>query len=509
MTTSLHPAIDPSRWVPLTATPWVNRFATELPEGTFYTRQPGEPLPSPRMLHWNPTVAALIGWPAAIPPESAEHWTSAFAGSSLIPGSDPLAAVYAGHQFGHYVPQLGDGRALLLGEIQSPTGEGWQLQLKGAGRTPYSRMGDGRAVLRSSIREYLASEAMAGLGIPTTRALCLVGSRQQPVYRETVETAAVVTRVAPTFIRFGSFEYHYHKGDHAALAQLVEFTIAHYFPVCQGLTGPERIEAFLADVVERTARLVGDWQAVGFAHGVLNTDNMSILGLTLDYGPFGMMEAFDPGYICNHSDDRGRYAFNQQPAVGYWNLTRLAMALSALLDTDSQQRALDRYAPVLTEHLHARILAKLGLQHPSLDEDDAPFIKALFGWMARHRVDYTRTFRAMAHFNPEGDNSALLNGFAPGLADDPWFAQYAARLRQEARPLVERQQAMNRANPKFILRNYLAQQAIDETTRHGTTVMLERLLTVLAHPFDEHPGYDDLAAEPPEWGRHLNISCSS
>ena len=246
------------------------------------------------------------------------------AGNCLLPGMDAIAALYAGHQFGHYVPQLGDGRAILLGEVVNRAGERWEIQLKGAGRTPFSRGGDGRAVLRSSIREFLCSEAMHALGIPTTRALAIVGS-DHPVYREDEETAALVTRLAPSFVRFGSFEVFYYRNQIDALRRLADYVIARDYPELAALADP--YPAFLREVALRTAELMAQWQAVGFSHGVMNTDNMSILGLTLDYGPFGFLDAFDPGFVCNHSDTHGRYAYDQQPDVAAWNLTRLAQAL--------------------------------------------------------------------------------------------------------------------------------------------------------------------------------------
>lgn len=301
----------------LTNLNFTNRYA-RLP-AAFYTRQAAAPLPAPYLVSFNPAAAALID----LHPDAAqlENVAEMLTGNLPLPGQDSLAALYSGHQFGIYVPQLGDGRALWLGEIRTANGEHWELQLKGSGLTPYSRMGDGRAVLRSSIREYLCSEAMAGLGIPTTRALSITGS-DEPVYRETPETAAVVLRMAPSFIRFGSFEVFYYRNQHDLLRMLADFVIDTYYP--QGRAAANPYLYLLEQAVERTARLIAQWQAVGFCHGVMNSDNMSILGLTMDYGPFGFLDAFDPGHICNHSDHGGRYAYDQQPQIGLWKRNRNA-----------------------------------------------------------------------------------------------------------------------------------------------------------------------------------------
>jgi serine/tyrosine/threonine adenylyltransferase len=296
----------------------------------FYHLQPAEALETPSLLAWNEALAKHMGLP--------QHWSDEekaafFSGKASIPGSEPASFVYAGHQFGVFVPQLGDGRALWLGEVTAPNGQTWELQLKGSGRTPFSRMGDGRAVLRSSIREWLCSEAMSGLGIPTTQALALVGS-PQPVYRETIETAAVLTRVAPSFFRFGSVEYFARTGQPETVHALLAFMMTHY--ASEHLNEKEPVANWFKALCQQTARLMVQWQAVGFCHGVMNTDNFSLLGLTLDYGPFGFMEAFNPNHVCNHSDHSGRYAFAQQPAVGYWNLQQLGSAL-LLSETLSQE----------------------------------------------------------------------------------------------------------------------------------------------------------------------------
>ncbi|TXT25901.1 MAG: hypothetical protein FD134_776 [Gallionellaceae bacterium] len=352
-----------------------NTFA-RLPD-VFHTRLAPTPLPEPYLVSFNPDAATLIG----LSTEESKRldFPEYFSGNRLLPGSEPLAMLYAGHQFGYYVPQLGDGRAILLGEIRNG-GECWDMQLKGAGQTPYSREGDGRAVLRSSIREYLCSEAMHGLGIPTTRALCIVGS-DAPVYREKVETAAVLTRLAPSHVRFGSFEVFYYRRQDAHIATLADYVIARHFPHLEGQA--DRHARFFGEVAARTARLMAHWQAVGFAHGVMNTDNMSILGLTFDYGPFGFMERYDPAFICNHSDTGGRYAFYQQPQIGQWNLAALAQALTPLVAADKLNEILDGYGQAYWAQLTALMRQKLGLLQSQ--EGDIELAGALLDMMRAAR----------------------------------------------------------------------------------------------------------------------------
>jgi uncharacterized protein YdiU (UPF0061 family) len=317
--------------------PLSNSFA-QLP-GTFYSRVRPTPFEQPaELIHFNTAAAELLDLDPAVADDPA--CVDVFSGRQLLPGADPLAMLYAGHQFGHYVPQLGDGRAIILGETTNRQQARWEIQLKGCGQTPYSRDGDGRAVLRSTIREYLCSEAMHGLGIPTTRALCITGSREE-VYREQIETGAMLTRLAPSHVRFGSFEVFFYRNRHDALQTLADYVIATHYPELQDTEQP--YVALLQAVVDKTANLLAQWQAVGFAHGVMNTDNMSVLGLTLDYGPFGFMEAYDPGLVCNHSDHHGRYAFDQQPQVALFNLSCLAQTLLPLVDVEAARAALEAY----------------------------------------------------------------------------------------------------------------------------------------------------------------------
>jgi hypothetical protein len=446
------------------------------------------------------------------------------AGNRPLPGGTTIAMLYSGHQFGVYVPQLGDGRAILIGQVRGTPGKAgrgelWELQLKGAGRTPYSRFGDGRAVLRSTIREYLCGEAMHGLRIPTTRALCIVGS-PEPVQRETVETAAVLCRMAPSHLRFGNFEVFYYRNQHDKLGPLADYVIREYYPpltlpsphATRGERG-KMYASWLTEVVERTARLIAQWQAVGFCHGVMNSDNMSILGLTLDYGPYGFIDAFDAHYVCNHSDETGRYAYDQQPGIAHWNCSRLLQATLPLLDENPDKAIevahgiLERFAAVYVPDNLRRWRAKLGLREER--ETDAALVDALLGILHRSKADFTRTFRLLADVCSDAASIAAVRDCILDVAAfDAWLADYRARLAQEQSDDAERAARMKRVNPKFVLRNHLAQRAIDQA-REGDYAEIERLRALLARPFDEHPGMDDYAAPPPPDVARVEVSCSS
>ncbi|HEV6967626.1 protein adenylyltransferase SelO [Roseateles sp.] len=484
---------------PLDGLAWTNRFAALGPD--FFTELPAQGLPDPHWVATSPVCAELLGWPAdwASRPEA----LAVFSGNGAWPGMQPLASVYSGHQFGVWAGQLGDGRALWLGEADTPAGP-QEMQLKGAGRTPYSRRGDGRAVLRSSIREFLCSEAMAALGVPTTRALCITGSRL-PVIRETVETAAVVTRVAPSFIRFGHFEHFAHHGQLEALRRLADFFIAHQAPECA--EAPEPVVALLRKVALQTADLVAQWQAIGFCHGVMNTDNMSMLGLTLDYGPFGFMDAFDPGHVCNHSDERGRYAYARQPAVAFWNLHALAQALLPLLpvgddkevqaSTERLLEAVEAFRDRFAAQMLARLRAKLGLAGE--DAGDQALADDLLRLMAASRADFTITFRRLSRALAEPE--PLRDLFIDREALDAWLARWRPRTAPDA------QARMLAVNPAVVLRNHLAEGAIRAAQQDDFTE-IERLLKVLGRPFDEPENPGD-AALPPDWAHSLEVSCSS
>ncbi len=478
---------------------WPNRMAALGP--TFGTALAAEPLPDPHWVARNDALAAELGWPA-------DGWTDAalsvLSGGTAWSGMQPFATVYSGHQFGVWAGQLGDGRALLLGELATPLGP-MEIQLKGGGLTPYSRMGDGRAVLRSSIREYLGSEAMHALGVPTTRALALTGSRL-PVRRERWETAAVVTRVAPSFLRFGHFEHFAHTArDPAALRQLADFALVHYFPEC--LDAAQPVAAMLSEVARRTAELIAQWQALGFCHGVMNTDNLSLLGLTIDYGPFGFLDSFDPGHVCNHSDHQGRYAFARQPGVAWWNLQALATALLPLLGDEPEAAselaldAIEPYRTTLAQALKSRMGAKFGLREQR-PEDEA-LIDGLLRLMAAERTDYTILFRRLT------DAGVARDLFIDRAAFDAWALRYAERLRIEGSIDAERAARMDAVNPKFVLRNHLAQGAITAAER-GDFSELERLLKVLSRPYDQQPEAPAAyAAFPPPGADQIEVSCSS
>lgn len=476
-----------------------NSFA-RLP-GVFYTRLAPQSLPEPYLVGFSQSAGALVG----IDTQKAQsvEFIDALAGNRKIAGSDPVAAVYSGHQFGVYVPRLGDGRALLLGEAIGPSGDHWELQLKGAGKTPYSRMGDGRAVLRSSIREFLGSEALHHLGIPTTRALAVVGS-DQPVIRETVETAAVVMRMSPSFVRFGSFEYFYWTQQYDALRQLADYVIARFYPECREAERPYL--AFIEQVARRTARLVAQWQGVGFCHGVLNTDNMSILGVTIDYGPFGFMDSFDGGFICNHSDVNGRYAYNMQPQIAHWNLYALGQALVALTeDVEATKTAIDAFLDEYSKAIDAVFRAKLGLatQQP----EDESLISGVMELLQATHTDWTIFWRALSNLKVDGSDQ-VRDLMVDRAAFDEWAERYRARLRAENSVDAERAQRMNRLNPKYILRNYLAETAIRQACG-GDCAEVAQLLKVLERPYDEQLGFESYAQEPPDWARTLELSCSS
>ena len=476
---------------------WHNRFL-QLGE-SFSSRLEPQALPAPYWISRNRALARELGleqeWF-----ESREA-LDAFTGNQVLPGSEPLASVYSGHQFGQWAGQLGDGRAILLGELQTPAG-GMEIQLKGAGKTPYSRMGDGRAVLRSSIREYLCSEAMHGLGIATTRALCLTGSDAR-VLREEIETAAVVTRTAPSFIRFGHFEHFSYTDQHAELKTLADFVIDSFYPACRDAVQP--YAALLQAVSERTARLMAAWQSVGFCHGVMNTDNMSILGLTIDYGPFQFLDAFDPGHVCNHSDNQGRYAYNKQPNIAYWNLFCLGQALLPLIDDQEQAlAALESYKTLFPEALEAKMRAKLGLS--DVQPNDKALVEATFKLLASNKVDYTIFWRRLGAFTPHSGHEALRDLFFDRESFNAWALHYSERIAPV--DAAFRADLMLKNNPKFILRNHLGEEAI-RAAKLKDFSGVNTLLKLLQTPFDEHPGLDAQAGFPPDWAASIEISCSS
>ena len=491
----------PSPSAPSLSLPWQKGFATL--GSDFYTELRPTPLPSPHWVGTSHSVAQLLGLPEGW--HQSEEALQALTGNQVLAGSTPLASVYSGHQFGVWAGQLGDGRAILLGELAG----GHEIQLKGAGRTPYSRMGDGRAVLRSSIREFLCSEAMHGLGIPTSRALCITGSPGL-VRREELETAAVVTRVAPSFVRFGHFEHFAANDQEEQLRTLADYVIDRYYPECRSpeATSPwggNPYAALLHSVSERTAQLMAQWQAVGFCHGVMNTDNMSILGLTLDYGPFQFLDAFVPGHICNHSDHHGRYAYNRQPNIAYWNLFCLAQALLPLIeDQDTALAALESYKTVFPDAFMAQMHKKLGLTQAQ-DSSEA-LVEPLLQLLAQNAVDYTIFWRRLSHAVAQGQFEPVRDLFADRAAFDTWLLSYSELLALEDKALAA--DLMLNSNPKFVLRNHLGEQAI-RAAKGGDFSELATLQRLLERPFDEHPGHEAYADFPPDWASSISISCSS
>ena len=399
----------------------------------------------------------------------------------------PISTGYAGHQFGYFVPQLGDGRSCLVGEISN-----YEVSLKGAGTSPFSRGADGRAVLRSSIREYLCSIAMEALNIPTTKALALVAS-DTAVYREHLENASIVTRVAESHIRFGHFEFFAANGQNENVKKLADFVIKHHMPEVD----KENYLDLFKEVVRSTALMIARWQAQGFAHGVMNTDNMSILGLTIDYGPFSFMETYNPGFICNHSDTQGRYSFEKQPSVALWNLHRLADALKSLVKETQLKDALSEYEPALVKEYSSLMRRKFGLLEVN-DEDNA-LINDFLELLYINKKDYHRSMRQLS----SGKEHSLGGNF------DSWFVRYKARLEKETSKISQRVALMQSVNPKYILRNYLAEIAIRKAEDLNEYDEIETLFQLLKKPFDSHEGYETYDSEPPEWAQNLELSCSS
>jgi uncharacterized protein YdiU (UPF0061 family) len=476
-----------------------NRFARL--GDAFSTEVLPEPLDEPRLVVASPAAMALLD----LDPVEADSavFAELFSGHKLWSDAEPRAMVYSGHQFGVYNPRLGDGRGLLLGEVVNAAGEHWDLHLKGAGQTPYSRMGDGRAVLRSSIREFLASEYMHALGIPTSRALCVTGS-STPVWREKQESGAMLLRLAPSHVRFGHFEYFYYTNQHERLKELGEHVLASHFPEC--LTAENPWAAMFREIVERNAELIAKWQAYGFCHGVMNSDNMSILGITFDYGPYAFLDDFDANHICNHSDDSGRYSFSNQVPIAHWNLSALAQALTPFVKVEQLRESLGLFLPLFQAHYQDLMRRRLGLS--TADERDAALIERLLQLMQTSAVDYNLFFRRLGEQAPAEAIKTRREDFVDLAGFDQWSQEYQARAAQEGGAQTERQARMHAVNPLYLLRNYLAQNAIS-AAEQGDYAPVRELHAVLSRPFEEQPGMQRYAERPPEWGKHLEISCSS
>jgi serine/tyrosine/threonine adenylyltransferase len=485
------------------------------------------PVAAPRLLAWSEPLARELGLDPALPTNPGT--AAVLGGNALWPGMAPYAANYGGHQFGHWAGQLGDGRAIVLGELVKPDGQTVEVQIKGAGPTPYSRRGDGRAVLRSSLREFLCSEAMHHLGVPTTRALSLVGTGDDVVRdmfydgNARPEPGAITCRVAPTFLRFGSFELPASRGDVPLLTTLVDDTLRQWFPdlLTHGTAAPA---ALLREVAGRTARLIAHWQAIGFVHGVLNTDNLSILGLTIDYGPYGFVEPLEFDWTPNTTDaHQRRYAFGNQPTIGLWNTARLGEALLPLLPSGDRdvEDALEHYRAEYARAVSDRFAAKLGLESLA-DDGDQRLVQDLFAWLGARKTDLTLFFRALcdaaeapepatlpatiaaACYEPTTDDH-----LAAGLA---WLRRWRQRLARETRPSAEIAASMRRHNPWFVLRNWIAHEAIVDAER-GDLARLHVLLKVLERPYEEQPGHEALARKRPRWADDqpgcAALSCSS
>ncbi|MFP7721666.1 protein adenylyltransferase SelO [Lysobacter sp. A3-1-A15] len=514
-----------------------NRFIDELPgdpeprnfirqvRGAAWSAVMPTPVCAPRVLAWSEDMARRLGFDDGDMQDPA--WAGVFSGNRLVPGMQPFAVNYGGHQFGHWAGQLGDGRAISLGEAVTAGGERWELQLKGAGPTPYSRGADGRAVLRSSIREFLCSEAMHHLGVPTTRALCLMGTGEQ-VERDMfydghpqMEPGAVVCRVAPSFIRFGTFELPASRGDTGLLRKLVDFTIDRDYPHLAGLpAGEVRDAAWFGEVCERTAGLMAEWMRVGFVHGVMNTDNLSILGLTIDYGPYGWIDNYDPAWTPNTTDaQHGRYRFGQQPQVAYWNLGRLAGALAPLFaDPAPLQEGLQRYVVAHTSAEREVIAGKLGLA--DCRDGDVDLMQDLRGLMAQAEVDMTLFFRGLMDVDSALPRLASVEEafYDPAKREQhapefvAWLGRLVARWADDPLPHAERRERMRLANPRYVLRNYLAQQAIDRA-HDGDLGGVHELLEVMRAPYDDQPRREAFARRRPDWARRKAgcsmLSCSS
>lgn len=480
-----------------------NNTYIDLPAEFYHIVKP-TPFKTPFMIALNQDAASLIELDTQ---QDSKVLAEYLCGKREIPGSQPLAMYYTGHQFGVYNRDIGDGRAILLGEVENSHGEKWDLHLKGAGRTAFSRQFDGRAVLRSTIREYLCSEAMYGLGIPTTRALCIIGSNET-VEREKTEPAAMMIRLARSHVRFGSFEGFYYSGQYENVRILADYVIDQHYPHLA--ERKDRYDHLLLEIAVRTASLIAGWQAVGFTHGVMNTDNMSVTGDTLDYGPFGFLDKFKFQYIPNHSDHFGRYSYTNQPQIGHWNLSKLVTCLSPVTSNGIKSEVLEEYKNTYMIEYLELMAKKLGFS--GFRSSDKKFIEDTLKLMENEGIDYTLFFRNLSDFDPN-DGSTENNFIRDLMADSEdvreWFVNYGSRLSEENVSLQERKERMDLINPVYILRNYIAENAIRMAEDDGDYSEIENLRILLKDPYTELDGMESYAQEPPDWGRDMVLSCSS
>jgi uncharacterized protein YdiU (UPF0061 family) len=451
----------------------------------FFARQAPTPVAAPQLVAFNASLAGALQLAIGI-----EDAPAIFAGNAVPAGAEPIAAAYAGHQFGGFSPQLGDGRAILLGEVIDTSGIRRDIQLKGAGRTPFSRGGDGRAAIGPVLREYLVSEAMHALGIPTTRALAAV-TTGEPVYRDRVLPGAIVTRVAASHIRIGTFQYFAARRDDEAVRTLADYAIARHYPAAAQAENPYL--AFFNAVLDRQAALVARWMGVGFIHGVMNTDNMAISGETIDFGPCAFMEAYDPATVFSAIDEGGRYAYANQPRIAQWNLARLAETLLPLFHDDADRAvglatdALGRFGPVFETQSLGVMRGKLGLA--TQEEADRGLIADLLALMHANQADFTLTFRALADAQAPGDG-ILPSLFGDQAGLDGWLSAWRARLAREDQTMPARAAAMRLVNPVIIPRNHRVEQALNAASEHADYAPFHTLLDAVTHPFDRRPGHE-------------------
>lgn len=509
-----------------------NRFVESLPGDAGGDNRPRQvfeacystvvptPVSDPSLVALWPEVADVLGLDREL--TGSDFFVDWMAGNATAQSAVPYAMCYGGHQFGHWAGQLGDGRAINIGEIEGTDGDLWTLQLKGAGPTPYSRTADGRAVLRSSVREFLCSEAMHHLGVPTTRALSLVVTGDDVVRdmfydgRPEAEPGAVVCRVAKSFLRLGNYEIFASRQDSETLKKLLDYTLTTHFPHL-GKAGPDAYVAWFEEVGKSTVDLIIHWMRVGFVHGVMNTDNLSILGLTIDYGPYGWLDDYDPNWTPNTTDaETRRYRYAAQPQVALWNLGKLGSAIATLCDVEPLQKVMDAMSERMERGWFAMMASKIGIDEINRPDDDA-LINDLQKLLTLRETDMTLFFRALARLNDVADaRDVLANAFYDDDDEDYWrFATgWLQRWLQRVSDQVpeERLSAMNRVNPKYVLRNYLAQLAIDDAHK-GDYDLLHRLMEVLRHPYDEQPDNEEFAAKRPDWARSKPgcsmLSCSS